>query len=309
MRTVMKSDMVAHVWAQQTQSEARNSTRSLFFDRETIYSYGSHFPIARFIKNKAGVSAVLFTTRGYSTTTSGHIHDVRRALRGHDITIFNVERPDHTPRELKASAEHSIREALTAAQNARAKAFEHYCRAEIVVEETNELFKFMGQRFRVRMPRVKPEVLEKWRTAHERHLDVLARQQAVRMARTAEERAWAEKTRLERRTAWLAGEPNCLFRTDWNEDTLLRVHGDNVETSLGAEIPVSHAKRIWPVILQHRTDGTTYVRNGHSHHVGQFAIDRIDPTGDIKAGCHFIKFDQIEKIAVVLGLIEHADHA
>ncbi len=82
--------MVAHLWANQAQTSARNATNNFFFDLDTIYSYGSHFPIARHITNKRKQKAILFTTRGYYTTTAKHIREVRGALRGRDELVFNV---------------------------------------------------------------------------------------------------------------------------------------------------------------------------------------------------------------------------
>ena len=77
MKKVFTNKMVSHVWAQQTQEEGRNSSKSLFFENETIYSYGYHFPIAKFIP---GTSYVLFNTDFYTKTTRLHQNLVRRAI-------------------------------------------------------------------------------------------------------------------------------------------------------------------------------------------------------------------------------------
>src|ERR1039458_2443164 len=89
MRTVVPSRQVAHLWAHQSQEEAKNSNGSLYFNGKTIYSYGSHFPVATFAENAAGQTAVLFTTSTYSITTSGHCSAVRSAVR-HIRPLFNV---------------------------------------------------------------------------------------------------------------------------------------------------------------------------------------------------------------------------
>lgn len=72
---------VAHKWASQSQESARNSSGSIYFDGPTIYSYGSHFPIASF---HGGL--VLFTTASYSTSTSQHVNAARSAVN-HETTI------------------------------------------------------------------------------------------------------------------------------------------------------------------------------------------------------------------------------
>jgi len=65
MRTVYPADMVAHLWAHKSQDYARNPGHNFYFHGDTIYSYGSHFPVARHVTRR-GRSAVLFTTRSYS---------------------------------------------------------------------------------------------------------------------------------------------------------------------------------------------------------------------------------------------------
>ena len=97
VRHVVSSDEVAHLWAHRAQDDARNAKGSVYFRDDTIYSYGSHFPIARHVANKAGESAVLFTTARHSVTTSGHCSMVRGAVS--HLTVFdvpNVESPQHT---------------------------------------------------------------------------------------------------------------------------------------------------------------------------------------------------------------------
>ena len=65
MRRVLKNhDEVCHVWAQQTQSEGRAG--NIFFRDKSIYSYGEHFEMARFVDEET----VFITTRGYSVSTA-----------------------------------------------------------------------------------------------------------------------------------------------------------------------------------------------------------------------------------------------
>ena len=83
IRQVFNSSKVVELFATQAQESARTPGHSghIYFDRETIYSYGSHFPIASHVTSTAnGGKAALFTTRDYSVTTSGHKSSVRCAL-------------------------------------------------------------------------------------------------------------------------------------------------------------------------------------------------------------------------------------
>lgn len=67
----MNNNEVAHLWANQSRKEAKGS--HFYFEGDTIYSYGPHFPIARLFTHPAsGKTCVLFTSEGYSVTTTRH---------------------------------------------------------------------------------------------------------------------------------------------------------------------------------------------------------------------------------------------
>jgi hypothetical protein len=97
MKQVFNSSEVAHIWAGQTQPAGRNSFGNFYFNNGTIYSYGSHFPIATIAGND-----VLFTMRTYSNTTAKHISRAARAV-SHKNLIYCYD----VPVNLKyASSEH-----------------------------------------------------------------------------------------------------------------------------------------------------------------------------------------------------------
>lgn len=80
MKRVHTPDNVAHLWANQLQEDARTPTSNLYFNGTEIYSYGSHFCIAKHVEG-----AVLFTEREYSNTTSKHKSIVRNACSHKNI--------------------------------------------------------------------------------------------------------------------------------------------------------------------------------------------------------------------------------
>jgi hypothetical protein len=95
MKKVLNADNVAHTWAYQSQQEAYTPNRSFYFYGPTIYSYGSHFPIAKHAINNKGETAILFTTRGYSNTTSKHISKVRQSIPNRESIIY-CNNPENT---------------------------------------------------------------------------------------------------------------------------------------------------------------------------------------------------------------------
>lgn len=84
---------------------------------------------------------------------------------------------------------------------------------------------------------------------------------------------------------------------------LLRVNGAEIETTLGARFPIEHGKLAWSFILKQRMKAEAWQRNGHSIHLGHFVIDRIEPDGSVRAGCHTVAWDEIERMARTLGLL------
>jgi hypothetical protein len=46
-----------------------------------------------------------------------------------------------------------------------------------------------------------------------------------------------------------------------------------------------------------RESGQEYIRNGHTIHLGHYVIDRIEPDGTVHAGCHVVRWEEIERIS------------
>ena len=87
MRTKFSNSELSHIWANQTQSHGKGS--NMFFEHQTIYSYGYHFKLAQFVNNKDGQRCVLINLKGYSNTTSKHQSLVWRAIP-QNVPFFKV---------------------------------------------------------------------------------------------------------------------------------------------------------------------------------------------------------------------------
>jgi len=72
-------------WLKQDQDFGRNQSMSLYFEKKTIYSYGSHYPLAAIIDN-----VLLINSYNYSVTTSKQRSYVLYALVGKGFMIFEV---------------------------------------------------------------------------------------------------------------------------------------------------------------------------------------------------------------------------
>jgi hypothetical protein len=298
---------IPHLWAHRTQDEARNRQGNLYFTGDTIHSYGSHFPIARHVTNDAGVRSVLFTTATYSVTTSSHCSAVRSAIPS-GIRVFYVPNichgrysgsdltaDDHAS-NLADYAERIEKHVVTSARarSSYAKAWNNQHAGHL----RDQAFAYCAF-FGLPVPNI-PEVPE----IDSEALIAIRKREAKRAAEKAEqtkrERAEALVRQQELITKWRAGQYSGCF---YDVPTMLRIDGDEVVTSRGARFPISHAKRALTFVRKVRQSGQAYVRNGHTIHLGPYALDRIEPDGTVKAGCHVVSWEEIERIAPALDSI------
>jgi len=135
-----------------------------------------------------------------------------------------------------------------------------------------------------------------------------AKNAAKRAEQTRLERIEQEKRDAKLAEEWRNGTYNGYFH---NMPVMLRVRTFNadesaqfavaqVETSRGARVPVSHALRGLKFVRAVIAKGEPYQRNGHTLHLGNYAIDRIEADGTLHAGCHVIPYAEIERIALIL---------
>jgi hypothetical protein len=301
---VFDTGEIPHLWAHRTQEEARNCQGNLYFTGHTIYSYGSHFPIARHVVSEAGEQAVLFTIGTYSVTTSSHCSAVRSAIPSR-TPVFHVPNVCHgrySGSELTADdhagnlADYTDRIEKHVITSARARSsYAKEWNHEHAVRLRDEAFAYCSF-FGLPVPNI-PDVPELDSDA----LTAIRKREAKRAAEKAEqtkrERAEALVRQQELITKWRAGQySRCLY----DVPAMLRIDGDEVVTSRGARFPVSHAKRALAFVRTVRETRQAYVRDGHTIHLGPYALDRIEPNGTVKAGCHVVSWEEIERIAPFL---------
>lgn len=140
------------------------------------------------------------------------------------------------------------------------------------------------------------------------------RAEARERAEAAKRAAAAERDRITRLEAaeqialWRNGADVRLpwgAQRDADGGALVRIRGEIVQTSLGAEAPVSHVRRVlrfWkdaPRPWQRNTDnGRVDVTLGH------FTLDSIGTDGSVRAGCHFITAAEVDRVRMLLGVHE-----
>jgi len=305
MRHVVTPDMVCHLWANQSQSDARNAQGNIYFEGTTIYSYGRHFPMARIAEGSDG-PVVLITTQTYSATTSRHKAMVHSASR-HQPSILCFDVMADTGNEHNANLtkmrKHCTSLLLRAAR-ARSNAQWRYKEAEECAA------RHLAYRTAFGKGLDKPLVIsDDWKKKAKAQLAEQA--EATKQARALKEAQAAidRLAKLEALEQWKLGKqvtnsfhdlPVALrpvYRTHITGQALV----ETIQTSRGAEVPAIHARRIWKLVQTIRHTGKAYERNGHTERVGAFVVDSIDAQGTMRAGCHVIEFAAMKELADRLG--------
>ena len=300
MRYVHPNDMVAHLWANQSQESARSANGNFHFRDQTIYSYGGHFPIARLISNDRGERAVLFTSRGYSPTTSHHKSLVSRAIP-QGLPVWSVTFPDRVDPQtcLNCTLGH-YRETLSKAKAARASGNRPWLLGK--AKELSEQYVALGRFWSIP---AEPLWSDDWEATYQQIKAAEAAAIAEREKRERERIERRERELAEQLEQWVAGADVSPPHT---RDLRLRVTGDELQTSWGARVPLCDAIRVFRVAAICRANKRPCCdfRQGpceDAARVGDFQVDHIDEYGTIRAGCHLIGWSESERVAQSLGLI------
>ncbi len=317
MKTVFQTNEVAHIWAQRNQSKGKGG--NIFFEGNTIYSYGYHFPLATFITNKAGETKVLLNSDNYSVSTSKHKGYARQAVNHYTrlyaptaIVKACTSTSDTKHKQLLAVAieqtERKLVQQAQAATNRRTakKKADEIALATDFYKTTEELLAFFGIKFPAKTVKLYETLIADYSKVVYAFTASQKREAAKRLkAQEAEKQARIEEAQ-EAIPLWLAGESLTmkqlgLVRYDLPH-ALLRVTGEEIETSQGARFPLSHAVKAWPLIHSLKEQGKEWHTNGHTLHLGSYSVDSIDAQGNVKAGCHYVKYESIERVAKQLNL-------
>jgi hypothetical protein len=282
MQTVFDNDMTIHVWANESQPTGRNAGGSVSFENGTLKSYAA--PIARHVHTKRG-HVVLITTHHYSMTTARHIGTVHCACN--HVDTFEVSDVMATPAECMKDYKSRYKALLLKyAKRKTAKTLESL---NGLIETANKFSTFFGLKSRLAMPEGDFEAI----------LDRARKREAKVRKAAAEYHASLEAEREEKRVAWLAGVSD--YYPD-NGIIRLRVKGDVLQTSMGADVPLDHAVKAFKTLKRLHAKGEAYQRNGHTIHLGHFALDAMDETGTVTAGCHKVEWGEIVRIANLVGV-------
>jgi hypothetical protein len=295
MRTRLKnSSEVMHVWAQQTQPEGHCS--NVFFRDKSIFSYGDHFEMARFITK----NVVLITTRTYSVTTAGHLSGVRSAvshLKTYKVPTFDDHKAnaqayltDLAADLYKISRMRSGLDFWLERYQAKAKEAAEYVlmfKKQVGAKLYREVISVYGKSDN---PLTADQVAKfKAQAAQER--------EANKARKAAQAKAKAERLakHQEALDLWAAGGQKYYVFGDL--PVRLRIMNDEIQTSRGAEVPLIEARKLWRAIQTLAKNGTGPAIEGMR--VGHYTVTTIRD-GALIVGCHTIPLREVYKMAKAL---------
>lgn len=287
---------LAHYWANNDcEGSGRTYDGRVFFNHDKIYSYGYHFCIAQKVRDKKGnVVFVAFNSKTYSNTTTKHQSAVRRALFQDVLAIPNAYPYDNR----ESFAEHcaqSAKNALVSQGRARKnkETYQSLASGQIAIWHTYCLLMKQAGKKVCKLTKAQKLVLGT------ENVDLEA-------VREAEEKAIKKAVADKKKRAKLLHEQELKILADWKAgkreelpylqtiyETVLRINGENVETSRNAAVTVQSAKTLWKMI----EDG----RDVKGHTIDGYTV--ISMNGVLKVGCHVIDKSEVERIGGELGKI------
>lgn len=103
-------------------------------------------------------------------------------------------------------------------------------------------------------------------------------------------------------------QPGALLRAaDVERDATGAIVGGVLHTSQAASVPLVHAIRVFRFLKRCRATATEWRANGKTLPVGHFRVERVTADGAFKAGCHWINWGEVARVADALGLADIAD--
>jgi hypothetical protein len=290
MKTVFSTRETPHIWAQRSQDTGKGG--NVFFQGDRIYSYGHHYVMAMF----HGQSLVLMNENNYSSSTAGHKSTCRQAIDYNQYKVIEVPNPDPQGKySHKTNLNFFEQTILTCIQKQKkARVYDYICDANNVIESA----KYYIEQFKAK----------KYLTARQKRLfystdlvlDSKADVERIEKAE-ANKKAKAQRKYKIALKEWRIGESNWLPRQN-NDNAVLRISGDNLETSQNISIPLTEAKRIFDIVIKCKNENREFVTNGKRITIFRhYNLDYIKTNGDLKAGCHSIKWEETQAIAKTQG--------
>lgn len=295
-RVYSSADQVLHLWADQSQSDARSS--NVFFEGDTCFSYGYHYRLGKL--HKVGKNTVaLVNSYNYSITTAKHrgwafdaVEHLPRLYSSNVQCIFTAvdENQERLVDALMGIfSQHSFRRPW---DNPNGMPY----RIEATLKDVAEFNFFCDA---VKLSKLRIDIPIDFLELINNHVDAcIERKKELEARRLTPEyisKREAKKAREEERkkeklkediAKWKSGGVLDYRLRDLNPQ-LIRVRGDVVETTRGAQVPLSHAKRLLGILNSGKKI--------EGERVGHFQVN-ADNGDTIRIGCHTIAIEDARAV-------------
>jgi hypothetical protein len=287
------------MWASLSQDTGKAGNVS--FNKNTIYPY-HWWPMATFVNDKL----VLFRNWSYSVRTTQHLNYTRHSIPSYYqiIEVYNPGENGYIPHEENVS--HFVTD--IALEFEKFKASRKY-KGSILRKQTFivDTLKRYCEAFSLEVPDFSKFDLDSpefWKEAADQHAKVSL---ALQKKSEAQERANQERASIiekhkpdliKSENLWLDGATD---KDAYNipyigvvsifSETRIRIKGNEVQTSLGAFVPVESAKRLWN-LMKAKSDIK-------GERVGAFTV--LGLNGFLHVGCHNISVNEINRFVEKYG--------
>ena len=268
MKTVFTNSEIVHVFNQQNQSNGRTPNGSMYFIDNEIYSYGSHYLLAKFLDPKT----ILINDSGYSASTNKHIGLISAATG--DKKQFFVTKTDFK------IVNENLKEFLKKLVNATKRKEWYLSKIDSTLKMYFEFLEFTKQKTKFKEHKEHRETL---RLANKFYNDFDNLEQTIKEANLKASKK-AKKEIVQKLKDWKSNRIN-WFRNKTNFD-YLRINGENIETSQNVKISIIEAKRVLKLIEAKKVIGQRIDK--------QFTVTAFN--NFLKVGCHNIPLKEINYI-------------
>ena len=278
---------VVHVFAQQSQSEGRNGTSSIYFRDNKIYSYGSHYLLGEFINS----DTIIINDFGYSVTTSKHINELINATSQYkqfytssidikyvqtEINAFlkcliNARKPEIYISNI-TKLEGNLTKWVDYCKENKIKK-EHFYRYNYIVNKSNYNYKKI---VKIANSLLTPEAIEK--------IKAKGKKDAIKQ-KAKDKREF--KTKLDKFNTYKIDR----FKIGEFDYLRLSQSGEFVETSQNIRIEKNEAKKLYFAIKK-KID----IRG---QKIGYYTVNKIDNKA-LTVGCHKICIKSVQKVGELL---------
>ena len=278
---------VVHVFAQQTQSEGRNGSGSIYFKDNRIYSYGSHYLLGEFINDKT----IIINDFGYSVTTSKHISELTNATSQYkqfytsSIEVKHVQTEiDYNLKKLSKANKPEIYISNITKLESNLSKWVEYCKENKIKKEHFSKYNFVVNKSDYKYKKI-VKIANSLLT-----LEAIEKIKAKGKKEAIKQKAKDKKdlkTKLDKFNSYKIDR----FKIGEFDYLRLSENGQFVETSQNIRIEKSDAQRLYFAIKK-KID----IRG---QKIGYFTVNKIDNKA-LTVGCHKICIKSVQKVGELI---------